>query len=145
MSAATLRPKDAAFAVSNSGRSKPVIDAVEIARSYGATTIALTRSNTPLAAAAEVVIPVVIPEHANALMPTASRYAHMAVVDTIATGVASEMGARSREALRRVRYTLANIGVAISSPSSDPTPLIKSQPKDGAPARELRLELYPYF
>jgi DNA-binding MurR/RpiR family transcriptional regulator len=130
MSAATLRPKDVAFAVSNSGRSKPVIGAIEIARSYGATTIALTRPSTPLAAAAEVVIPVVTPEHANALMPTASRYAHMAVVDTIATGVASEMGTRSREALRRVRYTLANIGVAIPSPSSNPTPLMKPQPQE---------------
>jgi RpiR family transcriptional regulator, carbohydrate utilization regulator len=59
-------------------------------------------------------------------MPTASRYAHMAVIDTIATGVASNMGARSREALRRVRYTLASIGVAIPSPSSDPAPLMKS-------------------
>jgi RpiR family transcriptional regulator, carbohydrate utilization regulator len=127
MSAATLRPKDVAFAVSNSGRSKPVIDAIEIARSYGATTIALTRPSTPLAAAAEVVIPVVTPEHANALMPTASRYAHMAVVDTIATGVASEMGTRSREALRRVRFALANIGIAIPSPSSDPTPLMTTQ------------------
>jgi DNA-binding MurR/RpiR family transcriptional regulator len=130
MSAATLRPKDVVFAVSNSGRSKPVIDAVEIARSYGATTIALTRADTPLAAAAEVVIAVVIPEHANALMPTTSRYAHMAVVDTIATGVASEMGARSRDALRRVRYALANIGIAIPSPSSDPTPLMTSQPQE---------------
>ena len=109
-----------------------MIGAVEIARSYGATTIALTRPNTPLAAAAEVVITVVIPEHANALMPTASRYAHMAVVDTIATGVASEMGARSREALRRVRYALANIGIAIPSPSSDPTPL------DDGPAAGMR-------
>lgn len=127
MSAATLRPKDVALAVSNSGRSKPVIGAIEIARSYGATTIALTRPETPLAAAADVVISVVIPEHANALMPTASRYAHMAVIDTIATGVASEMGTRSREALRRVRYTLANIGVAIPSPSSDPTPLMKAR------------------
>lgn len=130
MSASTLRPKDVAFAVSNSGRSKPVVGAIEIARSYGATTIALTRPDTPLAAAAEVVIPVVIPEHANALMPTASRYAHMAVVDTIATGVASQMGARSREALRRVRFTLANIGVAIPSPSSDPTPLMKTRPQE---------------
>ena len=43
-----------------------------------------------------------------------------------ATGVASEMGAKSRESLRRVRYTLASIGVAIPSPSSDPTPLMKS-------------------
>jgi DNA-binding MurR/RpiR family transcriptional regulator len=130
MSAATLRPEHVAFAVSNSGRSKPVIGAIEIAKSYGAKTIALTRPSTPLAAVAEVVIPVVIPEHANALMPTASRYAHMAVVDTIATGVASEMGARSREALRRVHYTLANIGVAIPSPSSDPTPLMKVQPQE---------------
>ena len=126
MSASTLRPKDVAFAISNSGRSKAVIGAIEIAGSYGATTVALTRPETPLAAAAEVVIPIVIPEDAHALMPTASRYAHMAVVDTIATGVASEMGARSREALRRVRYTLANIGIAIPSPTSDPTPLMKA-------------------
>jgi DNA-binding MurR/RpiR family transcriptional regulator len=125
MSAATLRPKDVVFAISNSGRSKPVVDAVKIARSYGATTIALTRPQTPLADAAETVIPVVVPEDANALMPTASRYAQMAVIDTIATGVASEMGARSRESLRRVRYTLASIGVAIPSPSSDPTPLMR--------------------
>jgi len=54
----------------------------------------------------------------------------MAVVDTIATGVASEMGARSRDALRRVRYALANIGIAIPSPSSDPTPLMTSQPQE---------------
>jgi len=125
MSAATLRPKDVAFAISNSGRSKPVVDAVKIGRSYGATTIALTQPKTPLAEAAEIVIPVVVPEDANALMPTASRYAHLAVIDTIATGVASEMGARSRESLRRVRYTLASIGVAIPSPSSDPTPLMR--------------------
>jgi RpiR family transcriptional regulator, carbohydrate utilization regulator len=126
MSAATLKPKDVAFAISNSGRSKPVVDAAKIARSYGATTIALTRPQTPLAEAAELVIPLVVPEDANALMPTPSRYAQMAVIDTIATGVASEMGARSRESLRRVRYTLASIGVAIPSPSSDPTPLMRS-------------------
>ena len=121
-----LRPKDVAFAISNSGRSMAVVGAIEIARSYGATTIALTRPETPLAAATDIVIPVVVPEDANALMPTSSRYAHMAVIDTIATGVASEMGARSHEALRRVRYTLASIGVAIPSPSSDPTPLMKA-------------------
>ena len=126
MSAATLQPKDVAFAISNSGQSKPVVGAIEIARSYGATTIALTRPDTPLAKAAQIVIPVVIPEDENALMPTAARYAHMAVIDTLATGVASEMGTRSREALRRVRYTLASIGVAIPSPASDPTPLMKT-------------------
>jgi RpiR family carbohydrate utilization transcriptional regulator len=51
----------------------------------------------------------------------------MAVIDTVATGVASEMGVRSLESLRRVRYALATIGVAIPSPSSDPTPLMKKR------------------
>jgi hypothetical protein len=36
------------------------------------------------------------------------------------------MGSRSREAVRRVRYTLASIGIAIPTPTSDPTPLMKN-------------------
>jgi RpiR family transcriptional regulator, carbohydrate utilization regulator len=127
MSAATLQPKDAVLAISNSGRSKPVVGAVEIARSFGATTIALTRPGTPLGEASEMLLPIVVPEDANALIPTASRYAHMAVIDTLATGVASEMGSRSRESLRRVRYTLASIGIAIPTPSSDPAPLMNNR------------------
>jgi RpiR family carbohydrate utilization transcriptional regulator len=124
MSAATLRPGDAVFAISNSGRSKPVIDAVEIARSFGATTIALTRPGTPLAAKAEIVIAVAIPEADDILRPTPSRYAHMAIVDTIATGVAARLGTRGRDALRRVRYALTRVGVAIPTPTMDPTPLM---------------------
>jgi RpiR family carbohydrate utilization transcriptional regulator len=124
MSAATLRPGDAVFAISNSGRSKPVVDAVEIARSFGATTIALTRPGTPLAAKAEIVIAVTIPEADDILRPTPSRYAHMAIVDTIATGVAARLGTRGRDALRRVRYAVTRIGIAIPTPTMDPTPLM---------------------
>ena len=124
MSAATLKPGDSVLAISNSGRSKPVVEAVEIARSFGARTIALTRPDTPLADAAELVIPVAIPESGNVLLPTPSRYAHLAVIDTLAAGVAVQMGARARDTLRRVRYTLARIGVAIPTPSTDPTPLM---------------------
>lgn len=124
MSAATLRPGDAVLAISNSGRSKPVVDAVEIARSFGATTIALTRPSTPLAARAEIVIAVSIPEDDDILRPTPSRYAHMAIVDTIATGVAARLGIKGRDALRRVRYALTRVGVAIPTPTMDPTPLM---------------------
>jgi DNA-binding MurR/RpiR family transcriptional regulator len=127
MSAATLGPGDAVLAISNSGRSRPVVEAVEIARSFGATTVALTRPATPLAAAADIVIAVTVPEVDDVLRPTPSRYAHMAIVDTIATGVAARLGPRGREMLRRVRYTLARIGVAIPSPSTDPTPIMKDQ------------------
>ena len=105
MSASTLQPGDVAFAISNSGQSKAVVEAIQIAASFGAATIALTRPGTPLAKAAGIVIPIVIPEDDNVLVPTPSRYAHMAVIDTLASGVAQQLGARGREALRRVRYT----------------------------------------
>lgn len=131
MSAATLGPGDAAFAISNSGRTKPVIEAIEIARSFGATTVALTRPGTPLAAVADIVITVTVPEVADVLRPSPSRYAHMAIVDAIAAGVAARLGARGRESLRRVRYTLARIGVAIPSPTTDPTPIMNDpEPKE---------------
>ena len=49
MSAATLQPGDAVLAISNSGSSRTVVDAVKIATSFGATAIVLTRPGTPLA------------------------------------------------------------------------------------------------
>lgn len=124
MSAATLQPGDGVLAISNSGRSKPVVEAVEIARSFGASTVAITRPGTPLAEAADIIIAVTIPEGGDILMPTPSRYAHLAVIDTLAAGIANRLGARARESLRRVRYTVARIGVAIPTPSTDPTPLM---------------------
>ncbi|WP_437193336.1 MurR/RpiR family transcriptional regulator [Planctomicrobium sp. SH527] len=127
MSAATLRPNDVVFAISNSGRSKSVVQATDIASKYGAKTIVLTRPNTPLATAADMVIPVVIQEDDNVLLPTPSRYAHMAVIDTIATGVAAQLGERGLETLRRVRYTVASIGIGIPTPSSEAAPLLKTQ------------------
>lgn len=127
MSAATLQPGDGVLAISNSGRSKPVVEAVEIARSFGASTVAITRPGTPLAEAADIVITVSIAENGNILLPTASRYAHLAVIDTLAAGIAMKLEGRARETLRRVRYTVARIGVAIPAPETDPTPLMKWQ------------------
>ena len=68
---------------------------------------------------------IVIAEGEDVLVPTPSRYAHLAVIDVLATGLAQRLGANAREALRRVRYTVATIGIAIPSPSTDPTPLMQ--------------------
>lgn len=127
MSAAVLQPGDVVLAISNSGRSRAIVEAVQIAGSFGATTVALTRAGTPLSEAAGIVIPMAIPEDDNVLVPTPSRYAHMAVIDTLATGMAERLGARGREALRRVRYTVASIGIAIPTPSTDPTVLMQGR------------------
>lgn len=124
MSAATLEKGGCVLAISNSGRSKPVVEAVEIAKSFGARTIALTRPGTPLALVADLVVPVVIPESDSVLLPTPSRYAHLAVIDIFAAGVAIKLGDRALNILRRVRYTVTRIGIAIPAPSADPTPLM---------------------
>ena len=127
MSAATLRPKDVAFAVSNSGRSKPVVGAIEIARSYGART---DRSNAAGDAACR--------RCGDRYSRRHSRTRQRADADRFPLrpyGGDRHHRHRGRirngrcvraKSLRRVRYTLANIGVAIPSPSSDPTPLMKT-------------------
>jgi RpiR family carbohydrate utilization transcriptional regulator len=126
MSAATLGKGDVVLAISNSGRSKAVAEALQIANSFGATTIALSRPDTPIADGADILIPVVVAEDEKVFSPTPSRYAHMLVIDTIASGVAAERGPEAREKLRRVRYTVASIGIAIPAPATDPTILMKT-------------------
>jgi len=127
MSAATLQPGDAVLVISNSGKSRAVAEAVKIATSFGASVVAITRPGTPVAMGASIVISMVIAEDDNVMVPTPSRYAHMAVVDTLATGIAERLGARGLEALRRVRYAVASIGIAIPTPSTDPTVLMRGR------------------
>jgi RpiR family transcriptional regulator, carbohydrate utilization regulator len=109
MSAATLGPDDCVLAICNSGRFRDLVESAEIARHYGATVIALTRPDTPLARAAEIVLAAAPPEDSDIFKPTASRLAHMAVIDVVATGVAMRRGPTALESLRRVKYTLSQI------------------------------------
>jgi RpiR family carbohydrate utilization transcriptional regulator len=51
MSATLLGPGDCAVIISNSGRTRDLMDAADIARKNGATTIAITASGSPLASA----------------------------------------------------------------------------------------------
>ena len=128
MSAATLQPGDAVFAISNSGRSKPVIEAVEIARSFGATTVALTRParRSPPPPKSSSRSPFPRSRTCSAPRPRATRTSRSSTRSRAASP--ARLGPRGREALRRVRYTLARIGVAIPSPSTDPTPIMRDAP-----------------
>jgi hypothetical protein len=49
MSASLLRPGDCLVVISNSGRTRDLMDATDIARKHGATTIVITASGSPLA------------------------------------------------------------------------------------------------
>jgi RpiR family carbohydrate utilization transcriptional regulator len=126
MSAATLGPGDCVLAICNSGRFRDLVESVEIARQYGATTVALTRPGTPLARAAEILLAAAPPEDTDIFKPTASRLAHMAVIDVVATGVAMRRGPAALESLRRVKLSLSQIPTldepAGPPPRRDPSP-----------------------
>ena len=110
MVAATLEKKDVVLAISATGKPKEVIDAVTIAKEYGATVIAVTKPNSPLAAAADIALGLYVPETPNALKPTASRYAFLAALDLLAALTAYRNPRETQERMRRIKYALGNFG-----------------------------------
>ncbi|MEO9528581.1 MurR/RpiR family transcriptional regulator [Roseibium sp.] len=108
MQAATLKPGDVVLALSVSGRNLQMANALEAARTYGATVIALTRPDRPISELADITIGLDLPEGDNILRPSTSRYAFLFVTDLLATLVAMHLGDGARENLRRVKYQLSN-------------------------------------
>ncbi len=106
MRAATLRRGDVLLLVSTSGEAAEIANAAGIAGGYGATTIAITRPGSRLAQEASVVIEADLPEDPDILKPTASRYAHLVIVDALAMSVAQVRSAETTENLRRIRASL---------------------------------------
>ena len=106
MTASTLKPNDVVIAISATGRSREVIEAVELARHYRASTIGITAPDTDLARACDVALTVEIPEYPDTMKPTASRYAFLAVVDLISAATGYRLDASALENLRRIKYTV---------------------------------------
>lgn len=106
MEAATFRTGDVFIAISATGRTREVIDALELARHYGATTIAVTRAASDLAQAADIALTVDVPEYPDTLTPTASRFAFLAVIDLMAAATGYRIGPAARENLRRIKYSV---------------------------------------
>lgn len=106
MMVATCRPGDAFVAISSTGRTREVIEAVEMARHHRAATIAITTPDSDLARAADVALTVAVPEYPDTLKPSASRFAFLTVIDLLAAATGYAIGARARENLRRIKYAI---------------------------------------
>jgi len=91
--AATLLPPDAVvLAISNSGRTRSLIEVVALARQAGATVIALTRTGTPLAEAADILLPADVQENPEVYAPMVARLVHLAIVDVLTVSLALRKG-----------------------------------------------------
>ena len=92
MSASILRPGDCVVVISNSGRTRDLMDACDIARKNGATTITITASGSPLAAAGHIHLAADHPEGYDRYSPMVSRLLHLMIIDILATCVALRIG-----------------------------------------------------
>lgn len=106
MQAATLRADDVLLLFSSSGEADALVGAARVARGYGAHTICITRSGSRLAGICEWVIGLDLAEDADIFKPTASRYAALAILDSLALSVAHLNSDQTRENLRRIRASL---------------------------------------
>lgn len=108
MTASTLKPNDLIIAISSTGRTREVVDAVALGRQYRARAIAITAPASDLSVEVDLALTVDIPEFPDALKPTASRYAFLAILDLVATAVGHQLEPDARETLRRIKYTVIN-------------------------------------
>ena len=106
MRAATLGRDDVLLAISSSGEADAIVAAVRIAAGYGARTICLTKTGTTLASIADISLHFDLPEDPDIFKPTASRYAFLVLLDTLAMRVAQSNAEATKENLRRIRASL---------------------------------------
>jgi RpiR family transcriptional regulator, carbohydrate utilization regulator len=92
MSASMLSAGDCVVIVSNSGRTRDLMDACDIARKNGATTIVITTSGSPLASAGHIHLAADHPEGFDKYSPMVSRLMHLMIIDILATCVALRIG-----------------------------------------------------
>jgi RpiR family transcriptional regulator, carbohydrate utilization regulator len=101
MSATLLGPGDCVVVISNSGRTRDLMDACDIARRNGATTIVITATGSPLAAAGQIHLAADHPEGYDRYSPMVSRLLHLMIIDVLATTVALRIGGGSLQPLLR--------------------------------------------
>lgn len=106
MAATMVGPGDCVVVISNSGRSRDLLDALEIARRKGATTIVITASGSPLANQAQILLSVDHPEDYDRYSPMVSRLLHLTVIDILTTGVALRLGPDLRPMLQEIKKNL---------------------------------------
>ena len=108
MSASMLQPGDCAVIISNSGRTRDLMDACDIAKKRGATTIVITASGSPLASAGHIHLTADHPEGYDKYSPMVSRLLHLLIIDILATTVALRIGEALQPTLRDMKNNLRN-------------------------------------
>ena len=110
MSATMIGPGDCVVVISNSGRTRDLMDSCDIARKNGATTIVITASGSPLANLAKdaghIHLAADHPEGYDRYSPMVSRLLHLMIIDILATCLALRIGGKLQPILKEIKNNL---------------------------------------
>ena len=110
MSATMLKPGDCVVIISNSGRTRDLLDSADIARKKGATIIVITSSGSPLSqlppGPTQILLAVDHPEDYDRYSPMVSRLLHLVVIDILTTAVALRLPGELRPMLAEIKRNL---------------------------------------
>jgi glucokinase len=99
LAASVLKPGEVVVVISSSGRIDDLLAVVDTARERGATVLAITASQSPLARKADVALIVDHVEDVATHVPMVSRILHLLLIDILAVGVAMKLGGDSAAGL----------------------------------------------
>jgi len=120
MAASVLTPDDVVVAISQSGRTLDLLDAVHLAQQAGAAVVAITASGSPLARLARVTLAADTPEDTETYSPMISRIVHLVLIDILAVGVALRHGPGLIEQLEKSKRSLRGKRLAGPPLQGDP-------------------------
>ena len=110
VSASTLGKSGVAFVISHVGRMPYTLEAAQFAKSQGATVVALTQPDTPLAEMADHVLAVNVPQDAVMRVGTEAYLAHLVVIEILMVRLAQIMGPRVVTGMQQYKRLLETHG-----------------------------------
>lgn len=110
MTADMLGVGDAAVAISNTGHTREVVDAMRVARQRGAHTIGITgQEGSTLLEYCDIGLVVETLENTDLYTPTVSRLSHLVVVDILSTAVSLRKGTAHHDRIAKMKDGLARL------------------------------------
>lgn len=111
LAAASLRPGDVALCFSHTGMVRDTEAMALKARECGATVVSITRPDTALSDASDIVLAIDAHENTEIYAPMVSRVAHAVLLDIITTAIALRGGPQMHEKLRAAKNSLADLRI----------------------------------
>lgn len=121
-------PGSVVVAFSHVGGMPSLLDSMDVARAQGARTVAITRPGSPLAARADLLLAVDVPEDAVMRVGIDAYLAHLTVIEVLSVLVAQRLGEPAVQRLRGVRAALQRHGIDVQG---YPLPMWGARAADG--------------